>query len=366
MLRIATYSPVDKQDIAIIQVQLHDAPYLTLASANALNAGDTITAIAYPADADLSSFAALLTPTQSNVNTLNSLLDVSVNTGQITGQKTLQDGTPIYEAGGGIASPGSSGGPVISQQGQIIGFVDAGPSTGTDRLAFLIPSSVVASYAQQSGIANPSDGSFMSLWTQAITAYDATTPCHWTQAYQSLKELHVNYPRFGAVVPFLQQAQIQATPAECPPPTNSRVIFSSLGAGTAILAGAALLVFFILRRRKQTAPVSVSTSTATTAGQMQPVMHAPAGGGHFTPPPFYPSPYGTPSDDTTVLSRAHLGMNGNNVAASPVLPLALPRSAWAGAQADTTVRQSPRGHVISDRTASFCPECGALMQEVRV
>src|SRR5262249_11099716 len=106
VLRITTNSPVAKQDIAIIQVQLHDAPYLKLASASALNAGDTITAITYPGDADLSNFAALLTPTQSNVNTLNSLLNVSVNTGQITGQKTLQDGTPIYEAGGGIASPG--------------------------------------------------------------------------------------------------------------------------------------------------------------------------------------------------------------------------------------------------------------------
>ncbi|HET8907398.1 MAG TPA: trypsin-like peptidase domain-containing protein, partial [Ktedonobacterales bacterium] len=60
--RIVANSPVDKQDVAIVKVEAHDMPYLQMAPANSVHVQDTITAVAYPADADTGDFTALLSP----------------------------------------------------------------------------------------------------------------------------------------------------------------------------------------------------------------------------------------------------------------------------------------------------------------
>lgn len=142
-------SPLAKQDTAIVQIDTSgitpgpDFPYLTLAN-RPVSALDNVTAIAFPADADLAlnnaDFTSLASVSGSDVNTINSLLSPSANSGTITKANEIRpDGTPVYEASS-IASNGSSGGPVINDHGEVIGFVDAGPAT--DRLTFIIPSAV--------------------------------------------------------------------------------------------------------------------------------------------------------------------------------------------------------------------------------
>src|SRR5579884_1774618 len=54
--RVAISSPEDKQDVAVVKIELpqgqNDMPYLTLADASNIHVGDSVTAIAYPGDAD--------------------------------------------------------------------------------------------------------------------------------------------------------------------------------------------------------------------------------------------------------------------------------------------------------------------------
>src|SRR5579863_1118235 len=115
--RVVASSPIQKQDVSIFKVEANDMPYLTLASAASVNVGDAATAITFPADADYAvvggDAAALLNPSQSDVNTINSLLTPSVQTGQVTATKTQPDGTPVYETSG-IGAQGSSGGAFIN------------------------------------------------------------------------------------------------------------------------------------------------------------------------------------------------------------------------------------------------------------
>ena len=171
--KVAFTERIPAQDTAIIKVEATDMPFLKLATASSIKVQDTVTAVAYPGDADTGDFTSLFSPTSTNVNTVNSLLSVSVNSGQVTAQKTFADGTLVYETSG-ISSAGSSGGPVLDEKGAIIGFVDAGPTN--DRITLLVPSSVVTSYKQQAGISNPK-GPFMDQWTKAITEYDASIAC---------------------------------------------------------------------------------------------------------------------------------------------------------------------------------------------
>jgi Trypsin-like peptidase domain len=375
LTRVVASSPVAKQDTAIIQIEAHDMPFLALAQNSTINIGDTVTAIGYPGDADCvvnnCNFTALLTPSQSNATTLGSLLDLSASSGQITSQKSWPDGTPVYVVGGEIASAGSSGGPIIDQQGNIIGFVDAAPSS--NRITFVVPSSVIQSYIQQSGISNPR-GKFMSLWTQAINDYSGSVACHWTNASKELAALHNNYPQFGAALPLLQNAQAKVTPTECPapvPPQSFTImpLLAGVSAGAVLLA---LLVIFFSRRRRQPgiqaipvnvytpAPVSVSSPVLAQSHPQYPPYPAPGStgygygsnawqNGYYSQGPTYPASQGPAAPVTPVV----------NPVQSPT-----PAQSFPPVQTPTPIRQCFGGHIISERDARFCPDCGTPVYEI--
>ncbi|HEX8034427.1 MAG TPA: trypsin-like peptidase domain-containing protein, partial [Ktedonobacterales bacterium] len=414
---VAAHSPVTEQDTAIIKVDAQDMPYLIVAPPTSVSVGDTVTAIAFPADADLAlnnaDFTALVDLAQSDLNTLNSLLGASVNTGQVTAKKVRSDGTGVYESNG-ISSQGSSGGPVIDDQGQIIGFVDAGPST--DRLTFLIPSEVIATYTSQAGVSHPSTGAFMTLWTKAANEYDSTGGCHWSLAANDLNTLHTRYPQFGAVQPYLAKAQQQAVGETCAAATGSRSSTSRLlvlvGGILALLVviGAIVLVIVLLARRKRPArvPVAVPTGAAYPMHQMHQMTPAagqgaypgyPGGYGQPATPampfqpqqqaypsqgPIYPAPQqtpvypGYPSYSAQAASPAP-AQSTQQVQQTPpaqpyqqqtpeLAPALVPRAttteAAPGSPAAPTMpmRRCLNGHIVSDPAAIFCPECGAGIQ----
>ena len=362
--RIVANSTPDKQDTAIVKVEAHDLPYLKLAKANSIHVQDAVTAIAYPADADTGDFTSLVNPTQSDINTINGLLSASVNTGQITAQKTLSDGTLVYETTG-IGSQGSSGGPIIDSVGNIIGFVDAG--TNTERLVFAIPSDVIAEYVQQAGIATPAAGTFMPLWTKAVNEVNASGPCHWTNAYHDLQSLQSQYDQFRAVKSLLATAQTKATPAECPPPSNNTGLIA--GIVVVLLLALAGGSYFVMRQRQKTALVTANApmyggNPYVTADAPPPLQFPlPPSSPYAMPPVESPSaPMMTPSSPATPAFAT------SSPAMAPSQPIATPPTeSDAPAATPTMVDAAPEqrvcanGHVVNDANARFCPQCGATV-----
>lgn len=378
--RIVANSPVDKQDVAVVKVEAHDMPYLQLAPANSVKVQDTITAVAYPADADTGDFTALLSPSSGgNVNTANSLLTASVNTAQVTGQKTFADGTPVYETSG-LANHGSSGGPVIDTQGRVIGVVDAiALSNGQEdtRVVYLIPSDVAAQYVRQSGAT--SGGAFMAAWSKAITEFDATAPCHFTNAKRDLTTLKNSYPAFGGVTPYLTEAQNKATAAECPAPGPSLGLIAGICGGALVLLVVAIVLIVALTRRgkkPQPAPAIATggyAATPTMYGQPTP-QQLPAG----APATYTPQPVQTGAPYSPTLPSSP----GAPYAATPTAtpqPQAYPQPqpqvygtpqpqpqqpptpqpALQQPVAAPAPRACANGHAVADPSAQFCPVCGA-------
>ena len=393
--RIVANSPVDKQDVAVVKVEAKDMAYLQLAPANSVKVQDTITAVAYPADADTGDFTALLSPSSGgNVNTANSLLTASVNTAQVTGQKTFSDGTPVYETSG-LANHGSSGGPVIDTQGRIIGVVDAiAISSGQEdtRVVYLIPSDVAAQYVRQAGATT--GGTFMTQWTKAISEYDATGPCHFTNAKRDLTNLKNSYPAFGGVTPYLTDAQSKATAAECPAPGPNLAVIGGICGGLLLLVIiVAVLIFALTRRGKKPQPAPVVAGAYGTApnvyaqqtpGQLPPSTpgytpqpSAPVSGYAPTVPPSGPgAPYAAPQAPTPQ-PQAYPQPQPQQQAYTPQPPQAPTQPAPAQpVQQPMQPMQQPapqpgaapaarfcaNGHAVTDPNAQFCPVCGAHVQ----
>jgi hypothetical protein len=305
-------------------------PFLKLATASTIKIQDIVTSVAYPGNTNTGDVTTLFSPTNSDVNKLNDLLSVSATSGQVTAQKKLSDGTLVYEMSG-IGPAGSSGGPVLDAKGAIIGFVDVNPASA--RTTLLVPSQVVTSYAQQAGISNPM-GNFMTQWTQAITEYGATGPCHFTKATSDFKKLQANYPNFGGVRPFLQDAQAKATPSECPAPAPlggvGGLLALSLGA-LALIAVAVVAIVMLSRRNRQprVAPAGLPT--------------APYGYGAVLP-----TPYPTPAQPQQPEAQRPVTSRPATPEPAPALSAAMPAP-----------RVCANGHQVAEPMAAFCPQCSA-------
>lgn len=372
--RIVVNSPIDKQDTAIIKVGAQDMPNLTLADASQVSVGETITAVAYPGDADqvtgnggsgTGDFTPLLNPSQSDAGTISSLLTSTVETGRLTAQKTV-GGTLYYETDA-IANHGSSGGPVIDDQGRIIGFVDQGSDTG--RVVSLVSSSVAEEYVRQAGVNNSGQGAFETLWMKAVNEYDASGTCHFTNSASDLNKLRQNYPSFGGIQPLLRNAQAKATPSDCPPPTNYALIFGAAGGGLVVVLLLTLVVVLLLKRRASAQPAVVPAAAmpwynGSQAATVLPGMPAQAS----TPQPglAYPSApqpyqatqatgvygngYGYPVESTQMAPLAHAQQPGIGYPSGP--------STYQQVQAPAA-SQCANGHPVQEPGAQFCPTCGA-------
>lgn len=374
--RIVASSPVDQQDTAIIQVGAEDMPNLTLAQASDVSTGETITALAFPGDADqvtqnggagTGDWLPLYNPSQSDAGTISSLLTPTVETGQITAQKTAT-GTLYYETSA-ISNHGSSGGSVVDDQGRVIGFVDQGSATG--RVSVLVSSSVAASYVRQAGVNNSGQGTFEVLWTKAVNEYYATGTCHFTNAASDLNKLHTNYPAFGGIQPLLRNAQAKATPGDCPTSPNFVLLFGAVGGGLVLIILVVLVVVLLLRRRAaQPALAPAGASYNPAIGTLSAAGFPPGMGEPSSPPGYQPAaapPWYNGNPDGTVLpgmpAQASAPQAGQAYPSGPHAyepGIGHPSGPSAYQQVQPpAVSMCANGHPVQDAGAQFCPTCGA-------
>jgi serine protease Do len=132
--------PLDKgRDIAILKVNVKNASFLKLADSNQVEILDHITVVGYPSAADSKIFAS------------SSRYVASFTDGKVSAKKQLLDGSPVLQ----ISAPatyGNSGGPVLNDQGEVIGMVTFG--SDVSGFTFIIPSETITQFLRQAGVFN--------------------------------------------------------------------------------------------------------------------------------------------------------------------------------------------------------------------
>ncbi len=395
---VAASSPEERQDTAILKINVHDMPFLTLAPKSSISVQDTVTAVAYPGDADTADFPALLTPSATDANSLSSLLTPTVETGSIIKQDTLDDGSVAYETTD-ISFHGSSGGAVINASGQIVGFVDRFTSDpSSNRVTILYSSDTAAIYTKKAGIPASPSGAFMSKWTQAINEYDATTSCHFSRAATDLTALHTAYPQFGGVQPYLDDANAKATPATCATASSggqsALIVVIGVASGMLVIALTVLLIVLLRRRRSGVAASALAGGYGMQPAPTLPGAYPPPGptGGYpqlgYPPaqapyPPGgspapqlqtprtvqYPPAFGQPQVQPPPPAIRQAGpmqppRPGDPDARTVLAPRPKPADAGLGGQPPSTAssgtpRRCPNGHDVANVGATYCPVCGA-------
>lgn len=253
------------KDVAVIKIEVKNAPILKLADSDKVQLQDHVTVIGYPGAADTFN---------SGLLSSRSALEATINDGKISARKQAASGAPILQTSA-PATHGNSGGPVLNDQNEVIGLLtfrgDTVNGQEVSGFAFIVPSNTVLEYVKSAGAANI-EGPTDTLFREGLGYY-------WDQYYSSaipkfeeVKRLFPQHSEVDGLVQSSQQAKAEGKEKSSFPLWLIGIIAAVLFLGLLLIIIIVAAVLISKRRKKKS-----STS-------------APAGGKPFPTPAPAPAP----------------------------------------------------------------------------
>jgi len=297
------------KDVAIVKIEVKNAPILKLADSDKVQLQDHVTVIGYPGAADTFN---------SGLLDSKSAFEATINDGKISAKKQASSGAPILQTST-PATHGNSGGPVLNDTNEVVGLLtfrgDTVNGQEVSGFSFVVPSNTVMEYVKSAGASNV-EGPTDQLFKEGLNYY-------WDQYYSSaipkfeeVKRLFPQHSEVDRLVQSSQQAKAEGKErAAFPMWLIIAIILVILVIGFLLLLG--VIAFIIARKRSAgkkavEAPKSHAPPLAA-APPAQQVNHPPAPVHQsspppppiHTPPPMSPPPRLAPDDQgmTVDLSR---------------------------------------------------------------
>jgi len=266
------------KDVAVIKIEVKNAPILKLADSDRVQLQDHVTVIGYPGAADTFN---------SGLLSSKSALEATINDGKISAKKQATSGAPILQTST-PATHGNSGGPVLNDANEVIGLLtfrgDTVNGQEVSGFSFIVPSNTVMEYVKSAGADNK-EGPTDTAWREGLDYY-------WNQYYSSaipkFEEVKRLFPQHSEVDRLVQSSQqLKAEGKE-----KSSFPFWVVGAIVVVLFFILILIIIIVaaivisrRRRKAKKPSGAPESgTGHRAPAPSPAAHPPS------PAPSYANP----------------------------------------------------------------------------
>jgi S1-C subfamily serine protease len=185
------------KDVAVIKIEVKNAPVLKLADSEKVQLQDHVTVIGYPGAADTFN---------SGLLSSKSVLEATINDGKISAKKQATSGAPILQTNT-AATHGNSGGPVLNDANEVIGLLtfrgDTVNGQEVSGFSFIVPSNTVMEYVKSAGTTNdlgPTD----NFYREGLGYY-------WDQYYSSaipkFEEVKRLFPQHSEVDGLIQSSQ---------------------------------------------------------------------------------------------------------------------------------------------------------------
>ncbi|HYK19603.1 MAG TPA: trypsin-like peptidase domain-containing protein [Pyrinomonadaceae bacterium] len=185
------------KDVAIIKIEVKNAPVLKLADSDKVQLQDHVTVIGYPGAADT-----------FNTGTLSakSAFEATINDGKISAKKQASSGAPILQTST-AATHGNSGGPVINDANEVVGLLtfrgDTVNGQEVSGFSFVVPSNTVMEYVKSAGATN-AEGPTDTVYHEGLENY-------WNQYYSAaipkFEEVKRLFPQHSEVDRLIQSSQ---------------------------------------------------------------------------------------------------------------------------------------------------------------
>ncbi|MFN7946099.1 MAG: trypsin-like peptidase domain-containing protein [Blastocatellia bacterium] len=251
------------KDVAIIKIELKNAPTLRLGNSDKVQVGDKVFVIGYPGAAD------------SDALDEKSQLEPTTNDGSISAKKNSADGAPILQTNTNTTH-GNSGGPVINDKGEVIGLLTFRGNTVNGQevqgFNFIVPTSTALEFVRQAGVENkpsPID----AKWREGLEHF-------WNQEYSDAKEKFSEvlalYPNHSEAQKLIGEAQEHIAKGEdrSGSALGAFIVLIFFGGGFLVVVGGAIAAFVFIRKKKSS-PARPQSFPAQQSYQQTP--HLPHG-----------------------------------------------------------------------------------------
>lgn len=275
--RVVDSVPLERGDVALLDVDGENLPAAALAPAGDPTPGTPVTAVGYPADRDR-----LMDPSR----------DPSWKDGTVSSVQT-RDGVPFVEVSADMA-PGMSGGPAVDARGRVIGLNSMGIGD-SGAFNFLAPTATLRSMLERNGVRN-APGPVDLRYRAGLDALAAGENADAMAAFADVTRLRPDHTRAAAALTAAQQAY--ATDGDASERRTRTLLLVGGGVGLLVLLGGGALATVLLVRRSRRRAVPAD---APATGPVGPFPPAGFPAGHPSGPfptagpvaPFATPPWGT-------------------------------------------------------------------------
>lgn len=279
------------KDVAIIKVELKNAPVLKIGDSDKVKLQDPIWVYGYPAAADTS----LLSD--------KSFQESSITDGKVSAKKSAADGSPILQVSA-AATHGNSGGPVLNANGEIVGILtfrgDTVNGQEVQGFTFVVAASTIQEFVRQAGASNV-QGIVDQKYREAL---DLFYQAHFTSAIEKLNEVKQLFPQHSEAERLIREAQQAKAEGKEVSSFPMGIVIGVVVVGglfVVLLLGGGLIFILSRGKKKQVAPPMQAPAFQPHAPQphmgMQPQIggHVPMPGAQRpmsspVPPPVPPMP----------------------------------------------------------------------------
>ena len=282
------------KDVAIVKIEVKNAPILKLADSEKVRLQDHVTVIGYPGAADTFN---------SGLLDSKSAFEATINDGKISAKKTASSGAPILQTST-PATHGNSGGPVLNDGNEVVGLLtfrgDTVNGQEVSGFSFVVPSNTVMEYVRSAGASNE-EGPTDRLYREGLEAYWGQ---HYSEAIPKFQEVQQLFPQHSEIAKLLQssqQAKAEGKDVSSFPIWIVIIVLVALFLIVTVIV-IAVIIFLMMRRRRNkklpAAPVTPSLAPEKSKPDSLPV---PTPAAKYSPSP---SPSPSPSTSSAPLPPA--------------------------------------------------------------
>ena len=141
------------KDVAVLKIEGRDLPTMTIGNSDRMTIGDAVSVAGYPAVASFNDYLDPRAPMQA-----------SFTRGQVSSLKVDVKGSNLVQIDAAISS-GSSGGPVMSDNGEVVGMATMGAEV--QGFNFAVPTSVISEFVRAAGV-TPQTSIFDRTWRAGL------------------------------------------------------------------------------------------------------------------------------------------------------------------------------------------------------
>jgi len=264
------------KDVAIVKIEVKNAPILKLADSEKVQLQDHVTVIGYPGAADTFS---------SGLLDSKSAFEATINDGKISAKKQASSGAPILQTST-AATHGNSGGPVINDASEVVGLLtfrgDTVNGQEVSGFSFVVPSNTVMEYVKSAGATN-TDGPTDVIFREGLDNYWNSYYSVAIPKFEEVKRLFPQHSEVDRLIQSSQQAKSEGKEKSSFPVWIVVVVVVVL-----LLLGLLLLIgigVFIATRRKGNKAISSGGGGKEHAALPKAAVYTPTPTPSYSPPP---------------------------------------------------------------------------------